>query len=218
MSRSFVEWFRESAVVRIVVGFALAAALLYALGWLVTGAYKGSVSGFDSNIRYFMRQIQSPMWTSLLLTTTKLGSTLLLVIIGSIAGIAFIALRWFRPLMLFIVTMIGQAVLHHGAKWVIARTRPSALISYRDVESSSFPSGHALAALAMYGAIAWIVATRTENAAAKFGIAAAAVILIFLIGMSRAYIGIHYPTDVVAGWLAAFVWTAAVMSLDKRPL
>ena len=215
---SIIRWIKSSAIVRVVVGFALAALLLYALGWLVTGPYKGTVSGFDSNIRYFMRQIQSPMWTSLLLTVTKLGSTLLLAIIGSVAGIAFIALRWFRPLMLFIVTMIGQTVLHHGAKWLIARPRPSALMAYRDVESSSFPSGHAVAALCMYGAIAWIVATRTENAAAKFGIAAAAVILIFLIGMSRAYIGIHYPTDVVAGFIAAFIWTAAIMSLDRRPL
>ena len=91
-------------------------------------------------------------------------------------------------------------------------------MSYKDVESWSFPSGHAVASLCMYGAIAWIFATRTENAAAKFGIAASAAILIFLIGMSRAYIGVHYPTDVVAGFIAAFVWTAAVMSLDRRPL
>jgi undecaprenyl-diphosphatase len=202
----------------VVVGFGLAALLLYALGWLVTGPYKGSVAGFDNNIRYFMRQIQSPMWTTLLLTVTKLGSTLYLAILGSVAGIAFIALRWFRPLMLFIVTMIGQAALHHGAKWLIARPRPSALMSYRDIDSTSFPSGHAVAALAMYGAIAWIVATRVDNAAAKFGIAAAAIILIFLVGMSRAYIGVHYPTDVVAGFVAAFIWTAVVMSLDRRPL
>jgi undecaprenyl-diphosphatase len=213
-----ISWFRENAIVRVAAGFAIAGLVLYALGWLVTGPYKSSISGFDSNIRYFMRQIQSPMWTSLLLTVTKLGSTLLLAIIGSIAAIAFIVMRWWRPLMLFIVTMIGQAILHHGAKWLIARQRPPALLSYKDVESSSFPSGHAVAALCMYGAIAWIIATRTENAAIKFGIAASAMLLIFLIGMSRAYIGVHYPTDVVASFLAAFVWTAAVMSLDRRPL
>src|SRR5215212_2990666 len=95
--------------IRIAAGFMFAALVLAALGWLVTGPYKGSVAGFDTNIRYFMRQIQSPMWTTLLLTVTKLGSTIYLVIIGSVAGTAFIALRWFRPLMLFIVTMIGQA-------------------------------------------------------------------------------------------------------------
>ena len=208
----------ENSVVRIIAGFALAAIVLFACGWLVTGPYKGAVAGFDSNIRYFMRQIQSPMWTTILLIVTKLGSTLYLVIIGSVAGIAFIVLRWFRALMLFVITMAGQAILHHGSKWYFARPRPPALMSYKDVESWSFPSGHAVAALCMYGAIAWIFATRTENAAAKFGVAASAAILIFLIGMSRTYIGLHYPTDVVAGFLAAFVWTAAVMSLDRRPL
>ncbi len=211
-------WFRESVAVRIIAGFGIAALILWAIGWLVTGPYKGTVAGFDSNIRYFMRQIQSPMWTALLLTVTKLGSTLVLAIIGSVAGIAFLALRWFRPLMLFVLTMVGQAALHHGFKWLIERPRPPVLMSYKDLESFSFPSGHAVSALCMYGAIAWIVATRTENAAAKFGFAASATVLIFLIGMSRVYIGVHYPTDVLAGFLAAFVWTGAVMSLDRRPL
>ena len=208
----------SNPIIRITAGFAVAALLLYALGWLVTGPYKGVVSGFDSNIRYFMRQIQSPMWTTLLLTVTKLGSTIYLIIIGSIIGIALIALRLFRPFVLFIVTMSGQAALHYGAKWLIERPRPTALIKYGEVDSSSFPSGHAIAALAMYGAFAWIFATRAENAAAKFGIAVSATLLIFLIAMSRVYIGVHYPTDVIAGLLASFVWTASVMTLDKKPL
>jgi undecaprenyl-diphosphatase len=215
---AFGSWLKKNPFMRVLVGFVLAALVLGASWWLVTGPYKGSVAGFDSNIRYFMRQIQSPMWSTLLLTITQLGSTIVLAIIGSIVGIAFLFLRWFRPLMLFILTMIGQAILHNGCKWLVARPRPSPLMSYKDLESTSFPSGHAFAALCMYGAIAWIVATRTENAAAKFGIAASAVILIFLIGMSRVYIGVHYPTDVIAAFLAASIWTAAVMSLDKRPL
>ena len=211
-------WFTKSAVVRIVAGFALAAIVLYALGLLVTGPYKDLVAGFDSNIRYFMRQIQSPMWTTLLLAVTRLGSTVYLIIIGSIAGIVFLALRWFRPFFLFVLVMSGQAALHHGFKWLIGRPRPSALINYRDVDGSSFPSGHAIAGLCMFGALAWLIATRYENAAVKATIAIFTVVLIFLIGMSRAYIGIHYPTDVVAGLLAGAIWTAAVMSADRRPL
>jgi len=216
--RSLLNWLRGSSLVRVVVGFALAAAVLAAFGWLVTGPYKGVVAGFDSNIRYAMRQIQSPMWSSVLLTVTKLGSTWGLVIIGSIAGIAFILLRWFRPLVLFVIVMAGQAALHHGFKWLFARPRPPALINYPLAENFSFPSGHAIAALCLYGAMAWLVATRYENAAAKAGVAIVAAILILLIALSRVYIGIHYPTDVVAGLLAAAVWTAAVMSADRRPL
>jgi undecaprenyl-diphosphatase len=152
------------------------------------------------------------------LTVTKLGSTIYLWIIGGVAGLGFIALRWFRPLMLFIVVMGGQSVLHYGFKWLIARPRPAALIGYREVESFSFPSGHAIAALCMYGSIAWIVATRIENSAAKAGIAIFTVTLVFVIGLSRTYIGIHYPTDVLAGFVGGFVWFAAVMSADRRAL
>ena len=206
------------SIIRIVTGLALAAAILAACGWLVTGSYKNIVAGFDSNIRYTMRQIQSPMWSSVFLTVTNLGSTLYLSIIGCIAGIAFIVLRWFRPLALLIIVMLGQAALHHGFKWFFARPRPPLLTNYHATEGNSFPSGHAIAALCLYGSIAWLVATRYENAAVKAGISIFAALLIFLIGMSRVYIGIHYPTDVLAGWVAAAVWTAAVMSTDRRPL
>ena len=215
---SMGRWFRESSLVRIVLGFALAAAVLAACGWLVTGPYKASVAGFDSNIRYTMRQIQSPMWTSVLIAASRIGSTWGLSIIGGITALAFILLRWFRPLMLLCIAMAGQAVLHLGFNALFERPRPPALISYKIEESFSFPSGHSIAALCFFGSLAWLVATRYENAAAKAGIAIFATVLIFLIGFSRVYIGVHYPTDVVAGFLGAAVWTAAVMSADRRPL
>jgi undecaprenyl-diphosphatase len=215
---SLIRWFRESAFIRFVAGFALAALVLAALGWLVTGPYRGPLAAFDASLRTALRQMQSPMWTALFFTVTNLGSTLYLAIIGSAAGLVFIVLRWFRPLLLLIVAATGQAALHHGVKWLVARPRPSSLINYRNIESFSFPSGHALATLCLFGTIAWIAATRVDNAAAKFGISAAAAVLIFLTGMSRVYIGVHFPTDVLAGWLAAAIWTAAVMSKDRKTI
>jgi undecaprenyl-diphosphatase len=215
---SLSSWVKESPLVRVVAGFALAGLVLAAFGWLVTGPYKNFLAGFDSNIRYAMRQIQSPMWTSLLLTVTNLGSTLYLIIVGSVAGIAFLALRWFRSFFLFVIAMAGQAALHHGSKWMIARSRPSNLINYRTAESFSFPSGHALAALCLFGMIAWIITRRIESPAVTAVVWICTFVLIFLIGASRVYIGIHYPTDVVAGFLGGVIWLAAVMSIDRRPL
>jgi len=213
-----IHWLRESSLVRVTVGFVLAALILAALGWLVTGPYKQFPAPFDSTIRYTMRQIQSPMWTSLFLIVTKLGSTIYLTIVGCTAGIIFIILRWFRPLLLLIVTMAGQAGLDRGCKYLFARPRPPAMINYPDVESFSFPSGHAVAALSLYFVIAWSVSTRAESPAIKVAIWISTVVLVFLIGMSRVYIGVHYPTDVLAGFLAALVWTVSVMSIDQRPL
>lgn len=208
----------ESPIVRLVVGFALAALILWASGWFVTGPYKQYPTSFDSSIRYTMRQIQSPMWTQLFLAVTRLGSTLVLAIIGCAAGIIFIALRWFRPLLLLIVVMCGQAALHHGFKLLYARPRPPSLINYPTVESFSFPSGHAVSSLCLYATLGWFIASSLENSAAKVGIAIFAGVLIFLIGMSRVYIGVHYPTDVVAGFAAAAIWTAAVLSTNRKAL
>lgn len=219
MNRASVsKWFRESTLVRIVAGFALAAGILALLGWAITGPLRGTAAGFDSSIRTTIRQLQSPLWTAFFLALTKLGSGLYLWIIGAAAGLIFIMLRWFRTLFLFILLMAGQAALHHGFKWIFARPRPSALINYRTVESFSFPSGHAVAALCLYGALAWIVASRIDSSAPKAGIAISTVIVVFLIGFSRVYIGVHHPTDVLAGFLAASVWLLAVMSTDRNPL
>ena len=210
--------FRDSSLLRVCAAFALAALILAAIGWFVTGPYKQYPASVDTSIRYFMRQIQSPMWTTLFLAVTKLGSTIYLAVIGSAAGLTFIAYRWFRSLLIFIVAMIGQAALHHGCKFLFARPRPAALINYPAVESYSFPSGHAVASLSLYFAIAWIVTSRLENPSIKVVIWIATAILVFLIGVSRVYIGVHYPTDVLAGFIASLIWMAGIMSADRKPL
>ena len=167
-----------------------------------------------------MRQMQSPMWASLFLTVTNLGSTIYLWIIGTVAAIIFILMRWLRPLLLLMLVMSGQGALDQGFKWLIARPRPSALVNYKTLESFSFPSGHAIASLCLYVTIAWIITTQLENSAAKAGVWISAAILVFLTGASRVYIGVHYPTDVLAGWSAGLAWAVlcwlAARSLQRR--
>jgi len=198
--------------VRVVGGFVLAAGGLALIGWLVTGRFKEYPLSFDTSIRTAIRQMSSPMWASLFLTVTKLGSTIYLWIIGVVAGIIFLFMRWFRPVLLLILVMSGQAALDYGFKWLFARPRPALLIAdYKTPESFSFPSGHSIASLCLYFTIVWIINTQIENSAAKVGLWIFAAILVFLIGMSRVYIGVHYPTDVIAGFLAGAIWTTAVM-------
>lgn len=215
---SATRFVRTSPIVRIALGFLIAAGLLLLIGWLVTGPARPYAATFDGSIRSSIRQMQSPLWTSLFLTFTKFGSTLYLAIAGSIAGLAFIYLRWFRPMWLFIVAMAGQAILHNGAKYLIARPRPSAMLNYQPVESFSFPSGHALSSLCLYASVVWLITNRLENSAIKAALWIVMVLFVILIGLSRLYIGVHFPTDVLAGWLAAAIWTAAVVSTDRKPL
>ena len=145
--RSIGSWLRKSPFVRIALGFILAALFLAAFGWFLTGPYRESAQPFDASIRYAMRQIQSPMWTTVFLAVTKLGSTIYLAIVGVAVGLVLIFSRLFRPLFFLIIAMLGQAALHHSFKWLYARPRPANLILYRAPESSGFPSGHTIAGL-----------------------------------------------------------------------
>lgn len=206
------------AAIRIVGGFLLAAVFLAVSGWLIVGPLKGSAQGFDGSIRSAIRATHSPLWTALFLTVTKLGSTVYLAIIGVAVGLAFIYLRWFRALGLFILAMAGQAALHHGFKALVARPRPAALLNYPAVESFSFPSGHAIAGASLYITICWLITNRLENPAVKAIIWISTLSLAFFVGLSRVYIGVHHPTDVLAGFVAAAIWTAAVVSADERKL
>ena len=216
--RRLGQFIRTSTLLRIMFGFVLAAAVLLLFGWLATGPARPYSASFDTSIRSSIREIHSPLWTSLFLAFTKLGSTLYLAIIGCVIALLFAYLRWFRPLGLFIVAMAGQAILHNGAKFLIARPRPSAMLNYLPVESFSFPSGHALSSLCLYGTVVWLVTNRLANSATSSALWIVMLIFVLLIGISRIYIGIHFPTDVLAGWLAAAIWTAAVVSTDRKPL
>ncbi|HMC29816.1 MAG TPA: phosphatase PAP2 family protein, partial [Candidatus Angelobacter sp.] len=80
--------------------------------------------------------------------------------------------------------------------------------------SYSFPSGHALTSLCFYGVMAGLLSARIKSLPWRIALWTAAVLLIIAIGLSRIYLGVHYPSDVLAGYLAATVWVSAVIVLD----
>ncbi|MBA2736501.1 MAG: phosphatase PAP2 family protein, partial [Pyrinomonadaceae bacterium] len=81
-------------------------------------------------------------------------------------------------------------------------------------ESYSFPSGHSLYAVCFYVGLAWLITSRLNNRPARILIWIFAVFLCLLIGLSRIYLGVHYPSDVIAGFAAAIVWLSTVFLID----
>jgi undecaprenyl-diphosphatase len=108
--------------------------------------------------------------------------------------------------------MAGEIILDLTLKEFYARPRPQAFFDYTLPSSFSFPSGHALGSFCFYGIVAWLLASKLKCPAGAWSIRISAIFLIFLIGFSRVYLGVHYPTDVLAGYLTGFVWTATVIS------
>jgi len=105
---------------------------------------------------------------------------------------------------------LGGEGLNQILKHLFARSRPEAFFGYTLPSSYSFPSGHAVVSCCFYGALAAILTRRMESGAKKLAIWAVAALMAALIGFSRIYLGVHYPSDVLAGYAAAIVWVSAV--------
>jgi len=142
------------------------------------------------------------------------GSFYWLLPLGVAVFAALVYFKWKRAAVLFLLTMAGEQIMEPVMKTLFQRARPDAFFDYPIPASYSFPSGHAFAALCFYGILAWLITARLQNVLARSSIWIFTVLLIFFIGLSRIYLGVHYPTDVVAGYLAAFVWVITVALAD----
>src|SRR6185369_9442321 len=163
MAGSFLRLFRQSFVIRLIIGFCFAAITLAVIGYLITGPWEQRVAAFDEGVRVAARSLASPVLTSLLKVVTKSGSTLVLTIVGTGAVFVFLWLSWRREVALLLVGMVGQIFLHEGFKFLIDRPRPPVPFEYVVDDSYSFPSEHALASACLYGILAMCIAHRMRS-------------------------------------------------------
>lgn len=104
------------------------------------------------------------------------------------------------------IALAGSLALEVGLKQLFHRARPEPYFNTPLPASYSFPSGHAIYAICLYGMLAALVSPRAGTRAAKMTIWITCSLIILLIGVSRIYLGVHYPSDVIAGYASALVW------------
>jgi undecaprenyl-diphosphatase len=110
-------------------------------------------------------------------------------------------------MMLFMLGATGSgAVLSALLKTIYARPRPNLVPHLAQVYTSSFPSGHSMLSAVVYLTLGSLLAAVTPNKELKIYVMGVAVMLTIFVGASRVYLGVHYPSDVLAGWLAGLVW------------
>jgi undecaprenyl-diphosphatase len=109
---------------------------------------------------------------------------------------------------------VGGGLLEVTLKLVFQRQRPEAFFGVSPV-SYSFPSGHAVGAFCFYATVAALIAHRVRGYWLRVTVGIVAAIMIAGIGFSRIYLGVHYPTDVIAGYAAAAVWVSALVFVDR---
>lgn len=197
------------------LGLLAAAAALYLFAELAGEVREGDTRQFDESALAFVNRFASPPLTSFMRGVTYLGSNEFLIVAGACALLAFLLAGWRRAAAALALTMAGAAALNFLLKLAFQRERPSPFFDTPPPESYSFPSGHALLSFCFYGVIAAALATRLEGRRPRALVWAAAALLVSLVGLSRLYLGVHYPSDVLAGYAAAFVWVVAVASADR---
>ena len=137
---------------------------------------------------------------------TALGSAPVLVLFVLAVGGSLLARRQYHALALLLVAPIGGILLNDFLKGIFARPRPPSEFHLTEVRSLSFPSGHAMESAIIYLTLAALLARLVQTRALKLYFIGLAVFLTFVVGLSRVYLGVHYPSDVLAGWTMGLAW------------
>jgi undecaprenyl-diphosphatase len=145
-----------------------------------------------------------------------LGSTLFLTIATGVVIVAFALRKWGREAKLFALTMIGASLLNICLKLAFKRARPVPFFDLLPPETYSFPSGHALTSCCFFGALAAFLTARMKNRRARIVVWIVCATMFLLIGFSRIYLGVHFTTDVIAGFAAALIWILVVRFVELQ--
>ncbi len=194
-----------AAAVWLAVGFATSAFVIWAFAELADGVVEGESRRFDRAVLIWIHT-HSPEWLEVpMRLITALGYYWVVLPLLIAAVFAFYLKGWRLSATLLLVSTGGGTLLTGVLKAVFGRARPELFDTGYTASFYSFPSGHAAVAAGFYGALTLILAYRLRGFA-RWTVVACGVLLVLLIGFSRLYLGVHYPTDVLAGFLAAPLW------------
>ena len=190
---------------------ALLCFLLLAL--VVHGAQPTS---FDVRIRDAVHAESSSLLTQVMLYTTQLGAIVALTFLSAGVILGFLFLRLGRAAGLMAANMVGAWIWNDSLKEFFHRARPEPFFGLPPPGDFSFPSGHSLCSFCFYGMMTALFVARARNQVARIVIISIAILIIAGVGISRVYLGVHYPTDVLGGWLIGLCWVSFLLVFDKR--
>jgi membrane protein DedA with SNARE-associated domain/membrane-associated phospholipid phosphatase len=201
------------------LGLHLTVGLLATAGglWLFGGLAEDLLTGdpivrFDRALDDYLHAHATPPLTTFFLIVTAFGSIEVIVLLGVVMA-TFLA--WGRRWLFlgsWLAAVAGSAVLNQVLKGVFARPRPHFAHPLLVETSYSFPSGHAMESFVVYGMLAYFAVLALRTWESRVGVVFGAALLVVLIGFSRMYLGVHYLSDVLAGYAAGGVWLSTLIT------
>lgn len=198
----------------LLVGLAASLVVTSGLVELHDEILEASFRYWDQAIQGWVHGLASPMLTQVMLGLSWIGSPYALVPAVALAA----GLLWWRGMkddaVLVVAAALGGVALNEGMKLYFKRLRPDLPWALVHEHSFSFPSGHSVLAMVLYGVIVYKTQDKLRSRWAKAALVAGALLMVAGIGVSRVYLGVHYPSDVAAGYFVGAVWLAAVVGSD----
>lgn len=197
---------------------ALYISLLSAIGFSVIAILVSDkkIAQFDSVITSFVQGLESPAITSIMKFFTFIGGGFPVAIVSIVVLLVlYKILHHRRELILFIWVVIGTGLLNEALKLIFHRTRPT-LHRIVNANGFSFPSGHSMIAFSLYGILAFLLWRHISTPYGRGILIVFSSAMILMIGISRIYLGVHYPSDVLGGFLASGFWVAVSIWFYQR--
>jgi undecaprenyl-diphosphatase len=195
------------------LGVALAASIM--MGSLSRGVLHQQVRDFDDAVRAAAHGWSIPSGRDLALAATRLCGPSFLAFACLLIGAWFYRAGRKHDTFILLASMAGGVVLSMVLKEVFARPRPVPYFDLPIPHSYSFPSGHSLASMCFFSALA-IISGRGVRGARHALVWLLADLAILWVGFSRIYLGVHYPSDVIGGFLVGVIWMAFVWMADHH--
>ena len=211
---------RELMLLMLGVGVCL---LLWGFLALASEVMEGDTTTLDTRILVALRKSDDPSrpigpsWVenSLLDLTAIGGPTVLGLVVVAVVGFLVLQTRYHTAIVVLATAASGELV-NSVLKNVFLRPRPDVVPHLRNVTTSSFPSGHAMESAIIYLTLGAMLMRLSERRITKVYSMGIAIALTLLVGISRVYLGVHYPTDVIAGWMFGFFWASLCWIVAKR--
>ncbi len=202
---------------RVLLAFVGVLLPLLAFGALAEDLREGEVFFFDAPLLQFAHALAADGWNSFFVQVSALGYLRGVMPADVVIMLALAIRQDLREGLFAGLAIIGSALLNLGAKQLFARERPSLWESIAPESSFSFPSGHAMGSMTL----ACVLVLLAWHTPWRWPVLCALSLVVALVGLSRVYLGVHYPSDILAGWAAAVTWTAAIYLLlfphGRRP-
>ena len=167
----------------------------------------------DTTITNFIYSFRSPPVTEVMMYFTYLGSAMVLFTL-SIITIIFISKFRKKDVLIYLGILYSAVLLNLVLKYMYQRPRPDDFPLIHE-NSLSFPSGHAMNSFVFFAALSYFIFRETRNIKIGLVVSVISLIIIGLIGISRVYLGVHYPSDVIGGFIAGFLWFVSAILFEK---